>query len=85
MSTSFLLFFNFFDLVHIEVDRSFSAEHGNHDADFFIVCVKLLNNTEEAGQRSVNNLYGVAHLEADNDLAMLDAQIILSSSTTATG
>ena len=75
-STSFLLVFNYFDLIKLQINRSLSAEHGNHNADSVLIGLKLVHDAAEADQRPVGDTHGIAELIAQDDLLMLDTQVI---------
>ena len=49
-STSFLLIFNDFDLVQLQIHRSLSAEHGDDHTHAVFVRLQLVHNAKEAGQ-----------------------------------
>lgn len=75
-STSFLLIFNYFDLIELQIDRSLSAEHRDYNADSVLIGLKLVHDAAEAGQRPVGDTYGIAELIVQNDLLVFDTQII---------
>ena len=65
---------NKLDLIELKIDRSFSAEHGNDNADAIFVRFQFVHDTQEAIQGTVRDLYRVADSIADNDLVALNAK-----------
>ena len=71
-----ILILDCFDLIKLEIDGCLSAEHGNDDADTILIGLELVHRADEALERAVSDLDGVAELIADHHFVVLDAEVV---------
>ena len=64
------------NLIELQLDGGFAAEHGDGHADFVLFDVEHLDKAVESGQRAIRNADGIADLIADDDLALFNAKLI---------
>ena len=63
------------NLIQLQLDGRFPAEHGYDDADFVLFDVDQIDDANEAGQRAIRHTYIVALGIGHHDLVLFHAEL----------
>ena len=63
------------NLIQLQLDGRFTAEHGYDDADFVLFDVDQIDDANEAGQRTIRHTYIVALGIGHHDLVLFHAEL----------